>query len=280
MNRRCRTALQLIGVFALVSLPRFVHAQDPAPVAPPLYQRIVMLGASATSGFHESEPLGGPKTPQYHFANYIEAALIGTHELVTTQATSLLFLQPEDTMKKQVTATLNAKPTLVIGIDAMFWFCYGAGLSEEQRATRFEAGLKELERIDVPLIVGDIPDATQAVGGILSKAELPEPRTIERCNERLTAWAAGRKNVSVFPIARVMTSAAANEQVILAGHTWEAGKSSALIRSDRLHPSRHALAALAIAMLDAVGPSLEMCRDLETVYAAAIARSGPMPKTE
>ncbi len=274
MNRLHKTSLQFIGVsvIALVSLSRHAGAQEHAPLAPPLYQRIVMLGASATAGFHESEPLGGPKTPQYHFANYIEAALIGTHQPVTTQATSLLFLQPEETMKKQITATLAAKPTLVIGIDAMFWFCYGAGLNEEQRATRFEAGLKELERIEVPLIVGDIPDASQAVGGILSKAELPEPRAIARCNERLTAWAAGRKNVSVFPIARVMTSAAANEEVILAGHTWAAGKSSALIRDDRLHPSRHALAALAIATLDAAGASLPLCRDLETVYAAGLER--------
>jgi hypothetical protein len=253
--------------------------KTPAPVAPPLFQRIAMLGASVTSGFEESEPLGGPKTPQYRFANYIEAAMIGTHEPVTTQATALLFLQAEEIMKNQVTATIAAKPTLVIGVDALFWFCYGAGMTEEQRTARFEAGLRQLERIEAPLVVGDIPDAPGAVGGILGKAELPEPRTIERCNERLKTWAPGRKNVTIFPIARIMAAAAANEEVVLADKTWEKGKSGALIRKDHLHPSRNALAALAIATLDAAAraaspstPYDSLCRDVETVYAGGIAR--------
>ena len=258
--------LRLIAV--LLAATSFVSAED----APAIFRRIVLLGASATSGFEESEPLGGPKTPQYLFANYIEAALTGAHEPVATQASALLFLQTGEIMEKQVAATVAAKPTLVIGLDAMFWFCYGAGMSAEQRTTLFETGLRLLERLDAPLIVGDIPDASKAVGGILGKAELPESATIAVCNERLKSWAAARKNVTVFPIARVMTAAAASEEVVLAGHTWEAGKSGALIRSDRLHPSRHALAALAIATLDSAGSALPLCRDLEKVYAAGIAR--------
>ena len=268
MRRSSRFHLPILLLIAAASL---AGAQDSAPA---IFQRIVMLGASATSGFDESEPLGGPKTPQYLFANYIEAALTGAHEPVATQASALLFLQTREIMEKQVAATVAAKPTLVIGLDAMFWFCYGAGMDAGQRTALFDAGLLLLERIDAPLIVGDIPDATKAVGGILGKAELPDPATIEQCNERLKTWAAGRKNVTVFPIARVMSAAAANEEVVLAGHTWEAGKSGALIRGDRLHPSRHALAALAIATLDSSGASLALCRDLETVYAAGIARGG------
>lgn len=254
---------------ALIAATSFVSAEEPAPA---IFQRVVTLGASATSGFDESEPFGGPKTPQYLFANYVEAALTGAHEPVVTQASALLFFKPEEVMEKQVAATVAAKPTLVIGLDAMFWFCYGAGMDAAQRATLFDAGLRLLERIDAPLIVGDIPDAAKAAGGILGKAELPEPTTIALCNERLKTWAAGRKNVTIFPIARVMAGAAADEEVVLAGHTWEAGKSGALIRSDRLHPSRHALAALAVAMLDSAGSALPLCRDLEKVYAAGIAR--------
>ena len=68
--------------------------------APPLFQRIVLLGASATAGFDVSEPFGGPKTPQYRFANYVEAALIGDHEPVATKATALLFLKVQETTEK------------------------------------------------------------------------------------------------------------------------------------------------------------------------------------
>ena len=254
---------------AFLAAPRFAIAQDPAP---PLFQRIVLLGASATSGFEPSEPFGGPKTGQFLFAHYVEAALIGMHEPVATQASALLFLQAAEIMERQVAATVAAKPTLVIGLDTMFWFCYGAGMNAQQRAARFEAGLRLLERIDAPLVVGDIPDATKAAGGILRKEELPDSTTIARCNDRLKAWAAGRKGVTVFPLASMMARAAANEEVTLAGKTWEKGKSGALIRGDHLHPSRPALAALAIAMLDAAGPSLALVRDVEKVSAAGFAR--------
>ena len=113
----------------------------------------------------------------------------------------------------------------------------------QKHPARFEIGLRQLERIESPIVVGDIPDATAATGGILGKEEMPAPETIERCNGRLKSWAAGRKDVTIFPIARLMAGAAANEEVVVAGTTWETGKSGALVRKDRLHPSRHALAA-------------------------------------
>ena len=255
---------------ALLSFPTFAFAEEAAPA---LFQRIATLGASATSGFDESEPLGGPKTPSYRFANYLEATLIGTHEPITTQASALFFLQAEPVMEKQVTDMLATKPTLVIGLDALFWFCYGAGLTEEKRAARFEIGLRQLERIESPLVVGDIPDATAATGGILGKEEMPAPETIALCNKRLKAWATGRKSVTVFPIAKIMATVAANEETAIGGYTWEKGKSGPLMRKDHLYPSRHGLAALAIATLEAAAPTSPLCRDLEKVYAAAIERA-------
>ena len=281
---RFHSAILRLVACMLLAAPSLALAQDAAPA---VFQRVVLLGASATAGFEETEPLGGPKTPQYRFDNYIEAALAGPHEPVATQASALLCFQPEAVMEKQIAATVAARPTLVIGLDALFWFCYGAGLTAEQRMARLEAGLRQLERIDAPLIVGDIPDASRAVGGMLGAAEVPDVPTLARCNERLAAWAASRKNVSVFPLALIMAEAAANEELVLAGHTWEKGKSGALIRGDHLHPSRHALAALAIATLDAaartanppVAPG-DLCRELETVYAAGVARSGVEPKAQ
>jgi len=84
-----------------------------------------------------------------------------------------------------------------------------------------------------------------------------------------------------------MATAAANEALSIAGTTWEKGKSSVLIRSDRLHPSRHALAALAISMLDAAGkaanpplPTEHVRRDLEAVYTAGIERGKAAAKPE
>ena len=281
MTAMNRTLLRLL-VLALFAAASLAGAQDAAPA---LFQRVVLLGASATAGFEESELMGGPKTAQYRFANYVEAALTTPHEPVATQASALLFFQPEAVMEKQVAATVAARPTLVIGLDALFWFCYGAGLTAEQRTARFEAGLRLLERLDAPLVIGDLPDAARAVGGMLSATDMPDAATLARCNERLAAWAAGRKNVAVFPLARLMAAAAANGEFTLSGLTWENGKSAALIRADHLHPSRHALAALAIATLDTAArtanPPLApdtINRDLETVYAAAVARGDAAAK--
>jgi hypothetical protein len=279
----CRALASLAIVAVLAGFP--ANAEETS--APALFQRIVLLGASATAGFDVSEPFGGPKTPQYRFANYVEAALIGAHEPVATQATALLFLKVQETMERQVAATVALRPSLVIGLDAMFWFCYGTGLTAEQRLARFNAGLRLLEQIDAPLVLGDIPDATKAVGGILDKAELPDLAAIAQCNERLKSWAADRKNVIVFPLAQMMAAATANEDLVLGGHTWEKGKSAALVRSDRLHPSRHGLAALAIAALESAAaanippvPATFLCRDVEAVYAAGLARGGAPSKTQ
>ena len=63
---------------------------------------------------------------------------------------------------------------LVVGVDFLFWFCYGEGSTDAGRAQRFETGLKLLEQIPCPLVVGDIPDASSATNtGILSIAQVP-----------------------------------------------------------------------------------------------------------
>ena len=215
----------------------------------------------------------------YRFANYVEAALIGTHEPVATRASSLLFLNPVAIMEQQVTAAIVGQPSLVIGLDALFWFCYGAHLTAEQRLARFESGLRLLERFDVPLVVGDIPDASNAAGGMLAKAQVPELSTIAECNERLKKWAALRGKVTVFPLARIMASALINEELALGGYKWAKGKSRALIQRDGLHPARHGLAALAAAVLESAAastspsiPATSLCRDLDQVYKAGVAR--------
>ena len=270
----------------LAPTPPVVSESAPNPatpaepeVAPPLFQRIILLGASVTAGFDPAQPFGGPKTLQLRFANFIEAAVAGTHEPVGTQANALLFMHTPEMMEKQITATLAAKPSLVIGIDALLWFCYGSGLTSEQRLARFETGLRQLERIDVPLVVGDLPDASKAVGGTLDKDQMPALAVIAKCNERLKIWAAGRKQVTLFSLARVMAAAQANEEISISGLTWEKGKSRDLLQEDWVHPTKQGLTALAIAVLDAAAanahpplPPASVCHDLDVVFNGGVTR--------
>src|SRR4030095_1799219 len=160
----------------LVLAPARSEESGPAAIGQPafvassaLFQRILLIGASVTAGFNSAEPFGGTRTPEYRFANYIEAALRSTHDPVRTAATTFLFLHAPESLEKQVAAALAAKPTLVIALDALFWFCYGGGVTDEERLTRCDSALRQLSRIDAPLVIGDVPDATKAVGGILDK---------------------------------------------------------------------------------------------------------------
>jgi len=214
-----------------------------------LFQRIVVLGASVSAGFTATEPFGGKTTASYRFANFLDAAIAGAHDAVTTYAKPLLFLKPKESLETLVASTVTRKPSLVIALDALFWFCYGDGLTEEQRILRFEDGLKLLAPIDAPLIVGDIPDASMAVGKILSKGEVPSLPTIAECNSRLRKWASTRKNVRLFPVADVLAQSGKNLALTLPGITVPEGDTARLLQQDSLHPSRHGLAILAIAAL-------------------------------
>lgn len=286
----CRAAMQPMVAAALcvpameLSLqaqepPALIAPAAPAVGAPALLERIVLLGASVTAGFDISEPFGGAKTFEYRLANYIEAALAHPHQPVTTQANAFFFLKPAETLRAQLKATLEAQPSLVVGLDTLFWFCYGNAANEKERVERFESGLRLMEEITVPMVLGDIPNASQAVGGILAKKQMPELSTIEQCNERLKAWAADRRHVTIFPLSRVMAAAINNDELRLGSIAWPKGKSRILLQRDGLHPTAAGLAGLAIAVLDLATasttpplPETVLRRDLSYVQETATQR--------
>jgi hypothetical protein len=253
-------------------------AEVEAAAIPPLFERIVLLGASVSDGFVSSEPLGGPKTPTYRFENFIGAAVNGSREHVLTRAHRFMFMNPLETTQKRIAETLEAKPTLVIALDALFWFCYGEGLTAEARLKRFEEGLELLSRINVPMVIGDLPDASQAVGKILGKGQMPDLATLAACNDRLKAWAAEKKSVTIFPLSVVMAKATADEELSVGGVTVPGGKTRSLLQRDSLHPSRHGLAALAIAALNLAASAAGLdpaqaavVQGTEHVYATGVA---------
>ena len=221
----------------------------PAPKSP--WGRVVMIGASATAGFTASEMLGGTNTQLLRLSRYVDAALIPPHEPVESLAHALFFMQPEAAGQNQIRDALEAKPTLVIGVDFLFWFCYGTqARTDAERQKRFEHGLKLLGAIECPLIVGDIPDASAAVGGMLSESQMPSAASMAAANRRLKEWAVTRPKVVVMPLAAFMRAAMANQPLVLRGHTWQAGQTRRLLQDDMLHPSPPGAAALAFALMD------------------------------
>jgi hypothetical protein len=219
--------------------------------AKPPWGRIVMIGASASAGFTESEPLGGPKTPQYRLSRYVDAALLAPHEPVKNLGNPMFFIAAEAEGRRQINQAIQARPTLVIGLDFLFWFCYGDVSAESERLELFEKGLKMLEAIECPVVLGDIPDASKAVNRMLAPEEIPRPQVMSAANRRLKEWAATRRNVAILSLAGFMRNVAANQAVTIHGHILPEGKTRGLLQSDKLHPTTSGCAVLALAALDA-----------------------------
>ncbi len=222
------------------------QAQDKAP-----WTRIVIIGASVSRGFTASEPFGGPKTKAYALDRYFNAALLAPHESPLNLANALFFMLPDDMGHEQLRQALTNRPTLIIGIDFLFWYCYGRGQSEDDRLKHFDKGLKLLEEVECPLILGDIPDASAAVNRMLSPQEMPSPETRMTANRRLKEWAARQRQVTVVPLADFMSAVAANKAWSGHGYTFARGTTRALLQEDRLHPSQRGCAVLAVSILDA-----------------------------
>lgn len=218
--------------------------------------RMAMIGASVTAGFTFSEPLGGSNTVQFRLSRYIDASVIAPHSAVENFGNALFFLRPEPLGRAQVRQALDANPTAVIGIDFLFWFCYGDKMDDAARMQRFESGLKMLEEIRCPLVLGNIPDASAAANVILSPEQIPSAAVRSAANQRLREWASSRSNVRVIDLAGFMSAAIANRSLTIRGYTWPEGRTRAFLQTDHLHASKQGCAALALAVNDAI---LSLC---------------------
>lgn len=184
---------------------------------------------------------------------YLDAAIAAPHPPLRDLSTALMFLNPDALGPEQVEAAVAAKPTLVIGVDFLFWSCYGQGLTDAGRMRRFEDGLKLLDQIPCPLVLGDIPDASAATNtGIISADMVADARVRAAANARLKAWAAVHPKVAIVPLAQFMREIAENKAVIIHGRTFAAGTTRAFLQNDELHPTPRGAALLALGILDAL----------------------------
>lgn len=230
-------------------------SKPPPPAAPKRpWDRIVLVGASVSAGHITSEPFGGPKTARYHLDRYLNAALLAPHEPIKNFASAFFFVRPEATGRRQIKRAPAARPTLVIALDFLFWYCYGDGDTDEERLKRFAEGLKLLESIPCPLIVGDIPDASGVPGKMLRPNQIPRANALSDANRLLRQWAADRPLVVIVPLARFMRQSRADQRLTVRGQNFPDGKPRELLQADGLHPTPPGCSVLALMVLDAFVP--------------------------
>jgi hypothetical protein len=241
-----KTRAFLFVFFLAAAWASGIHAEEKAPWA-----RIVVIGASVSHGFTASEAFGGPKTKELALDRYLDGALIAAHEPLRNLANAMFFMLPDDMGHTQIRQALTNNPTLIIGVDFLFWFCYGHGETDRDREDHFEKGLKLLESVECPLIIGDIPDASAAVNRMLSPREMPSPKARAAANRRLKEWAGQHKQVIVVPLDEFMHEVTANKALTVHGFALAEGTTRALLQHDRLHPNQRGCAVLTVSILDA-----------------------------
>ncbi|RMH02577.1 MAG: hypothetical protein D6702_08440 [Planctomycetota bacterium] len=199
-------------------------AAAPEVVAP--WQRLAVLGASASAGFG-IEAGGGP----VDLAELLDLAVLAPHRPPERQATELFFLNPEGWGELLVDRVKERRPTGVVAVDYLFWSVYGVKASEGERLAALERGLERLATLSCPIVLAEIPDMSAAVGGMLSRRQVPAPETLALANARLRSWAARRPNTVLLALDPALLAEPA-------------------LQKDHLHPTLLGLAEIAVRALD------------------------------
>lgn len=219
--------------------------QTPAPAltAPPTntLERVVILGASLSAGF------GAQRT----FVDVFQASLrMPPERPVLGLGDMLFFTSPRSIGEDQIGAALDQEPTLVVAIDFLFWFGYGstdakggAIIDESQRLELLEQGLELLAELECPLVLGDFPDMSAAVGTMLGREQMPALSTLPLLSRRVREWAAGRPATIVLALSELVTKLGSKEEIQIGRHTFAAG--TPLLQGDHLHPTLQGLIAMA-----------------------------------
>ena len=232
-----------------------VLAQDQAPATKK--PRVHVIGASVSGGFRDGPMTGAQEQGDSVTLQHVLKAWCGEHARATTHGPlemMAMFTKPEEIGERQVTAALKAKPDAVVAIDFPFWFAYGYVDGEEAKARteRFAKGLALLAKLEVPLLVGDLPDMQGAARRMLAPAQIPSPAVLQQLNEQLAAWVKAHGNVRLVPLAgTVATMKQAGAVLPLATGALQTAP-GALLQGDKLHANRLGMAFLGFTLQPAL----------------------------
>lgn len=250
-----------------------------------LLDRVAFIGASATAGFGviSTDPEAKSPVVPVSFAACFRGICtrpIETYDL----GSSFFFANPGGTGRSALERALDRRATLVVGVDFLFWYVYGADdgrggrlENEAARLDKLELGLAQLDRIpkETPIVLGDLPNMESAVGKMLSRSQMPAAETIAKANTRIAAWAEARGNVILFPLADLVTDLKAGKSITVGGVEFvpTAGR---LIQSDDLHPTFRGSLAMGFLLAEKLkshyGDALGLVYPSDEVIAAQRAR--------
>lgn len=240
------------------TLPKPASTQDSTTDAAEKPLRVAVIGASASAGFgcvFREKRDDGDYAGSFRLIDMVRLACPDLRLVTSDMSSGFFFLSPIANGEKAATRARDFKPDCVIALDFLFWYCYGddapgggAITDESQRLAKLELGLKQLEAFSVPVLVGDIPDMSRAVGKMLSAAQVPSAATLRKANARFNEWAKGRANVRIVPLANMQQQLSEENALDIGGTRLESKPDAPLLQSDELHPAPHGMAGIACAV--------------------------------
>ncbi len=288
IHRFINLPLTLLAIASITSIASIASSQTTAPppsivepestTSPARISRVATIGASASAGYgvyftRRDEPGSSPSG--ISLAKLLRIAS-GKEVVVIDLGTAAFFSNPSGIGTRLVNRAIKSKPDLTLAIDYLFWFTFGTiGVDStrirtiEDRLALLEVGLAQLDRIDGPLLVGDVPDMSSAAGRMLRQSQVPSQEAQRLANERIREWVAARPNARFFPLRGLIEQLRKGEAFDIGGQTWSVSDARKLILPDRLHPSLDGLIALVAAideilatdeLLATIKPALEVDR--------------------
>lgn len=250
---------------------------------PELLQRVVVIGASVSGGYGITPEL----VATARFGDFLECLLPEDWPEVEDLGNTSMFTDPHKLGARMIEGALKSDPTLVVAVDFLFWFSYSSWRAKGDRAEELEAGLALLDRLDCPIVLGNLPDMSPAIGGVgphggpmLTRSMVPSESELDRFNERIESWAKERGNVTIVPMAEMVSTMLSGEELVIRGNRWPAGSLSRLLQKDLLHPNIEGTIALSILVFQSLSTSYpELSLDGLSWQAEGI-RSKLMERTE
>lgn len=251
--------------------PAPVEVATPAPAAavpasrPHALDRVVVVGASVSAGFGaEVEIDEGDRwrSVLIDLADVLDAAIVREESTVTGFGNAFFFTAPMPIGRRLMERARAERPTLLVAVDFLFWFAYGVNgpdgepfEREDDRRALLDEGLAMLDEATCPVLLGDLPDMTPAIGFMLGARQVPSPPSLASLNERLRSWARERPHVVVIPVAETIGRIQRDEAIELGPHRWPAGSAAELVQYDQLHPTTRGLIVTAQLVADVIADS-------------------------
>ena len=242
----------LLGTLALLSALA-PAAQDGAATAPDalpeshILERVYVAGASVSDGFGLSKDL---KT-RVKLAHVFQAACRAEGAHFLPLGDTRFFLDPRTAGERIIATAIEGEATCFIGLDFLFWYAYGIK-SEKLRLAYMEDALESLERLECPILLGDLPDMTIALKGsyfgrpMLTPEMIPTKETLATINRILQQWVLARENAHIVPMASLLKQIQGGEVIRLRNLTYEPKNLRELLQSDLLHLTAEGSIALCL----------------------------------